>query len=97
MNPTSSQPSLLRVGLALSAVYVIWGSTYLAIAIAIETLPPFWMAGVRFVVAGALLYGWSLWRVPSSTSSPSERWSASPPTSGSCGWRARCWSRPTPT
>jgi drug/metabolite transporter (DMT)-like permease len=62
MSPTSSQPSLLRVGLALAAVYVIWGSTYLAIAIAIETLPPFWMAGARFVVAGALLYGWSLWR-----------------------------------
>lgn len=62
MSPASSQPSLLRVGLALAAVYVIWGSTYLAIAIAIETLPPFWMAGIRFLVAGALLYGWSLWR-----------------------------------
>ncbi|HKH44445.1 MAG TPA: drug/metabolite exporter YedA [Thermoanaerobaculia bacterium] len=59
---SSSSPSLLRVGLALAAVYVIWGSTYLAIAIAIETLPPFWMAGARFVVAGALLYGWALWR-----------------------------------
>lgn len=46
-----------KIGAALAAVYVIWGSTYLAIAIAIETMPPFWMAGVRFVVAGALLYG----------------------------------------
>lgn len=55
-------PSLVRVALALAAVYVIWGSTYLAIAIAIETLPPFWMAGARFVVAGGLLYAWSLWR-----------------------------------
>ena len=56
---SSQAPSTLRVALALATVYVIWGSTYLAIAIAIETLPPFWMAGVRFVVAGALLYGWS--------------------------------------
>jgi drug/metabolite transporter (DMT)-like permease len=61
MNSNSS-PSLLRVGLALAAVYVIWGSTYLAMAIAIETLPPFWMAGTRFVIAGALLYSWALWK-----------------------------------
>jgi drug/metabolite transporter (DMT)-like permease len=43
---------------ALAAVYIIWGSTYLAIRFAVETLPPFLMAGVRFVVAGAILYGW---------------------------------------
>lgn len=43
---------------ALAAVYVIWGSTYLAIRFAVETLPPFLMAGVRFTVAGAILYGW---------------------------------------
>jgi drug/metabolite transporter (DMT)-like permease len=40
---------------ALVAVYVVWGSTYLAIRVAVETLPPFLMAGVRFVVAGAVL------------------------------------------
>ena len=63
MNPSNSQtPSLLRVALAMAAVYVIWGSTYLAIAVAIETLPPFWMAGIRFVISGALLCGWTLWR-----------------------------------
>jgi drug/metabolite transporter (DMT)-like permease len=49
-------PTRLRVALALATVYVIWGSTYLAIRFAIETLPPFSMAGVRFTVAGALLY-----------------------------------------
>lgn len=43
---------------ALAAVYIIWGSTYLAIRFAVETLPPFLMAGVRFTVAGAILYGW---------------------------------------
>jgi drug/metabolite transporter (DMT)-like permease len=46
----------LSVVLALLAVYLIWGSTYLGIRIAIESLPPFFMAGVRFLVAGALLF-----------------------------------------
>jgi drug/metabolite transporter (DMT)-like permease len=41
---------------ALSAVYVIWGTTYLAIRVANETLPPLIAAGVRFLVAGAVLY-----------------------------------------
>jgi drug/metabolite transporter (DMT)-like permease len=45
-----------------AAVYLIWGSTYLAIRYAIETLPPFTMAGVRFVVAGSILYLWARWR-----------------------------------
>ena len=46
-----------RVIAAFAAVYIIWGSTYLAILFAIETLPPFLMAGSRFLVSGALLYG----------------------------------------
>jgi drug/metabolite transporter (DMT)-like permease len=50
------------VVLALAAVYVLWGSTYLAIAVAIETIPPLLMAGVRYVTAGAILYLWSRWR-----------------------------------
>jgi len=41
---------------AFAAVYLIWGSTYLTIRIAIETLPPLLMAGVRFLLAGAILY-----------------------------------------
>lgn len=55
----AAAPSALRVGLAFAAVYVIWGSTYLAIRFAIETLPPLLMAGVRFLTAGALLYVWA--------------------------------------
>lgn len=47
---------------AFAAVYVIWGSTYLAIRYAIETLPPFLMAAVRFLVAGSVLYAWARWR-----------------------------------
>jgi drug/metabolite transporter (DMT)-like permease len=53
--PVSNTGSL-SVWLALLAVYVIWGSTYLAIRFAIEDLPPFLMAGIRFVVAGGLMY-----------------------------------------
>ena len=52
-------PSMLQVMVALGAVYVIWGSTYLAIRFAIETVPPFLMAGARYLTAGALLYAWS--------------------------------------
>jgi drug/metabolite transporter (DMT)-like permease len=56
--PTSPVPRA-RVVVAFAAVYLIWGSTYLAIRFAIETLPPFLMAGSRFVVAGLLLYAYA--------------------------------------
>lgn len=52
-------PSRARVVTAFAAVYILWGSTYLAIRFAIETLPPFLMAGVRFLIAGAMLYAWA--------------------------------------
>jgi drug/metabolite transporter (DMT)-like permease len=51
-----ARPSRLRVLLAFAAIYIIWGSTYLAIKVSIETIPPFIMAGSRFLVAGLLLY-----------------------------------------
>ncbi len=51
-----------KVAIALATVYVVWGSTYLAIAVADRTLPPLLMLAVRFGLAGALLYGWSWWR-----------------------------------
>ncbi|RNI23009.1 EamA family transporter [Rufibacter latericius] len=44
---------------AFAAIYIIWGSTYLAIAFAIETLPPFLMAGLRFLFAGVVLFSWA--------------------------------------
>jgi drug/metabolite transporter (DMT)-like permease len=44
---------------ALGIVYVVWGSTYLAIAVADRTLPPFLMLSVRFLLAGGLLWAWS--------------------------------------
>ena len=48
----------LRVTLCFLAIYFVWGSTYLAIRYAIETLPPFLMAGIRYLTAGAALYAW---------------------------------------
>ncbi|MGV9269193.1 EamA family transporter [Kitasatospora sp. NPDC003701] len=50
------------VWMALAVVYVVWGSTYLAIRIALETMPSFLSAGARFVVAGLLLGGFVLFR-----------------------------------
>ncbi len=47
----------LRIWGALLALYIIWGSTYLAIRFAVDTMPPFLMAATRFLVAGGLLYG----------------------------------------
>lgn len=51
--------SMLHVAIALGAVYLIWGSTYLAIRFAIETIPPFLMASLRYLTAGAMLYAWA--------------------------------------
>jgi len=47
------------VAIALAVVYVVWGSTYLAIRFAIETLPTFTMAGMRYLIAGGVLYAWA--------------------------------------
>ena len=44
--------------MAFATVYVVWGSTYLAIRVAVETMPPFLMAGARFLVAGAMMFIW---------------------------------------
>lgn len=57
--PGDDDPSLVSLVLAFGAVYIIWGSTYLAIRLAIDSIPPFTMGGIRFVVAGVLLYLWA--------------------------------------
>jgi drug/metabolite transporter (DMT)-like permease len=54
--PLHRPPRALAVAGALAVVYLVWGSTYLGIEIAIETLPPLLMAGVRFLTAGVLLF-----------------------------------------
>lgn len=44
--------------LAFASIYIIWGTTYLAIALAIRTIPPFVSGGIRYTLAGALMYAW---------------------------------------
>ena len=51
--------SAAAIWIALGLVYVIWGSTYLAIAIAVQTLPPLFSAGLRFCIAGLVLLAWA--------------------------------------
>ncbi len=52
----------VMIPLALLALYVIWGSTYLGIRFALESYPPFLLAGVRFLAAGCAMYGFLRWR-----------------------------------
>jgi drug/metabolite transporter (DMT)-like permease len=58
----TSRQGWISIGLALLALYIIWGSTYLAMRYAIEGFPPFLMAGIRFLLAGGLLLGFQLAR-----------------------------------
>lgn len=57
-NQNAKQFSVMLIA-AFAAVYIFWGSTYLAIKYAIETMPPFLMAGSRFIVAGSILCVWA--------------------------------------
>jgi drug/metabolite transporter (DMT)-like permease len=49
----------IKLGLAFAAIYIVWGSTYLAIRYAVETIPPLVTAGIRHTVAGGILLGWA--------------------------------------
>ncbi len=64
-----------RLLAAFAAVYILWGSTYLAIRFAVETLPPLLMAGARFATAGFILLAWAKLRGSSGGPSRSE-WKA---------------------
>jgi drug/metabolite transporter (DMT)-like permease len=68
---TGGGPSTLKLVVAFAAVYIVWGSTYLAIKFVVTPdpavpgsvgLPPFIMAGARFVLAGAILYAWARYK-----------------------------------
>ena len=58
MQPSGPPARASLVWFALAIVYVIWGSTYLAIRWTLETIPPFTMAAVRYLVAGSILLAW---------------------------------------
>jgi drug/metabolite transporter (DMT)-like permease len=59
MNGYHEKPSRWKVWAAFAALYVLWGSNFLAIRYAAEAMPPFLMMGVRCAIAGALLFGWA--------------------------------------
>jgi len=54
----TSQPRAWKVLLAFGIIYFVWGSTFLAIRVGVREVPPFLLAGMRFLVAGVVLYGW---------------------------------------
>ncbi|MBD0260954.1 MAG: EamA family transporter, partial [Cytophagales bacterium] len=56
---TTPPPDRLRLILAFAAVYIIWGSTYLAVALVTERLPPLFTSAVRFLLAGTLMYAYA--------------------------------------
>ena len=60
----------LKIWIALLLVYIIWGATYLGIRYAVETIPPFLMAGTRFLVAGTIL---TIWRRSAGDPAPTGR------------------------
>jgi drug/metabolite transporter (DMT)-like permease len=62
MQDSASSRHNLLVALNFVSVYTLWGSTYLAIRFGVQDLPPALMAGTRFLVAGAMLFGWLRWR-----------------------------------
>jgi drug/metabolite transporter (DMT)-like permease len=62
-----------RLWLGLLVLYVVWGSTYLGIAVAVETIPPFFMAAIRFALAGLVLLTWSVARARGGFVAPSLR------------------------
>jgi len=66
----TSQPRAWKVLLAFAIIYFVWGSTFLAIRVGVREVPPFLLAGMRFAIAGAVLYGWMRLR---GTSSPTLR------------------------
>ena len=71
---TASQPRAWKVLLAFAIIYFVWGSTFLAIRVGVREVPPFLLAGMRFLVAGLVLY---LWMRARGTPSPTLRqWGA---------------------
>ncbi len=59
---TDHRPGTTSIVLAYAAIYLVWGSTYLAIRFAVETLPPFLMLFARFFTAGVIMYAFLRWR-----------------------------------
>jgi len=61
-NVGTTERHRLRGALAFLIIYIVWGSTFLAIRYAVETIPPFFTAATRHLIAGAILLAWALWK-----------------------------------
>ena len=70
----ASRPATWKIFLAFAIIYLVWGSTYLAIRVGVQEMPPFLMAGLRFTAAGLGLYGWM--RISGVRSPPWREWKA---------------------
>lgn len=71
---TTSRPSRWKILLAFAIIYLVWGSTFLAIRIGVHEVPPFLFAGMRFFAAGIVLYAWM--RAKGTTSPDRRQWAA---------------------
>jgi drug/metabolite transporter (DMT)-like permease len=69
----SRRPSAVALWANMAVIYLVWGSTYFGIAIAIETIPPFLMAAFRFTIAGLVIIGFDLLRNPEARRLPTGR------------------------
>ena len=58
MTTTSARPVAWKLLLAFAIIYLVWGSTYLAIRFGVREIPPFLMAGLRFTIAGLAMWAW---------------------------------------
>jgi len=58
----AARPGRIEAILAFLAIYVIWGSTFLAIRYAVESIPPLFTAATRHLLAGSILLAWALWK-----------------------------------
>jgi drug/metabolite transporter (DMT)-like permease len=59
---TDTQPPRWKTLLAFAIIYLVWGSTFLAIRVGVREVPPFLLAAMRFLIAGLVLYGWMIAR-----------------------------------
>jgi len=70
----TSRPRAWKLLLAFAIIYFVWGSTFLAIRVGVREVPPFLLAGMRFLVAGIVLYGWM--RAKGTPSPTARQWGA---------------------
>ena len=71
---TTPRPRRWKILLAFATIYLVWGSTFLAIRVGVHEVPPFLFAGMRFFAAGALLYAWM--RVQGTAAPTRQEWAA---------------------